>query len=119
MIGFAAALLLTVAFTYLSGWIAGRRGRSTKFWYWLGAIFGPFAVLAIALLSPLQLGPTVKLDNRHESVPPGPHGPMPRLGNARTAVAEWSGVVGLVRKVRQIGIPGAGPVRSPRFGACA
>jgi MFS family permease len=57
MIGFAAALLLTVAFTYLSGWIAGRRGRSTKLWYWLGAIFGPFALLAIALLSPVATGP--------------------------------------------------------------
>jgi hypothetical protein len=57
MISFAAALLLTLAFTYLSGWIAGRRGRSTKFWYWLGAIFGAFALLAIALLSPVATGP--------------------------------------------------------------
>lgn len=57
MIGFAAALLLTAAFTFLSGWIAGRRGRSTKLWYWLGAIFGPIALLAIALLSPVAAAP--------------------------------------------------------------
>jgi hypothetical protein len=53
MIGFAVALLLTVVFTFLSGWIAGRRGRSTKLWYWLGAILGPIALLAIVLLSPV------------------------------------------------------------------
>jgi hypothetical protein len=53
MIGFAAALLLLVVFTFLSGWIAGRRGRSTKLWYWLGAMFGPIALLAIALLPPV------------------------------------------------------------------
>jgi 4-hydroxybenzoate polyprenyltransferase len=57
MIGFAAALLLTVAFTFLSGWIAGRRGHSSKLWYWLGAIFGPIALLAIALLSPVEAAP--------------------------------------------------------------
>jgi len=50
MIGLAVALLLLVAFTLLSGWIAGRRGHSTKLWYWLGAILGPIALLAIALL---------------------------------------------------------------------
>ena len=50
MIGLAVALLLLVPFTLLSGWIAGRRGHSTKLWYWLGAILGPIALLAIALL---------------------------------------------------------------------
>ena len=53
MIGFAAALLLLAAFTYLSGWLAGRRGRSAKLWYWMGAIFGPVAFLAVALLPPV------------------------------------------------------------------
>jgi len=52
MIGFAFALLLLVVFTFLSGWIAGRRGHSTKLWYWLGAILGPIALLAVALLPP-------------------------------------------------------------------
>jgi hypothetical protein len=57
MIDFAIALLLTVVFTFLSGWIAGRRGRSTKLWYWLGAVLGPIAVLAVALLSPVPAAP--------------------------------------------------------------
>jgi hypothetical protein len=57
MIGFAVALLLTAVFTFLSGWIAGRRGRSTKLWYWLGAILGPIALLAIALLPPAPIAP--------------------------------------------------------------
>jgi len=52
MIGFAAVVLSTVLFTLLSGWLAGRRGRSARLWYWLGAIFGPFAALAIVLLPP-------------------------------------------------------------------
>lgn len=57
MIAFAVALLLFVVFTFLSGWIAGRRGHSTKLWYWLGAIFGPIALLAIALLPPVPTTP--------------------------------------------------------------
>jgi hypothetical protein len=52
MIGFAVALLLLVVFTFLSGWMAGRRGHSTRLWYWLGAILGPIALLAVALLPP-------------------------------------------------------------------
>jgi hypothetical protein len=57
MIGFAALLFLGIACTYLSGWIAGRRGRSIKLWYWLGAIFGPIAPLAVALLPPVSAAP--------------------------------------------------------------
>jgi hypothetical protein len=57
MIGLAVALLLTVVFTFLSGWIAGRRGHSTKLWYWLGAILGPIALLAVALLPPVPTTP--------------------------------------------------------------
>jgi uncharacterized membrane protein YdcZ (DUF606 family) len=56
MIGFTA-LLLTVVFTLLSGWIAERRNRSTKLWYWLGAILGPIALFAIALLPPVATTP--------------------------------------------------------------
>jgi hypothetical protein len=49
--------------------------------------------------SRLKLRPTVKLDLGRETVLPGRHGAKPRLGlgNARTTVPEWSGVVGLVR----------------------
>ena len=57
MIGLAVALLVLVAFTLLSGWIAGRRGHSTKLWYWLGAVFGPIALLAIALLPTIPTTP--------------------------------------------------------------
>jgi len=57
MIGLAVALLLLVAFTLLSGSIAGRRGHSTKLWYWLGAVFGPIALLAIALLPTIPTTP--------------------------------------------------------------
>jgi hypothetical protein len=54
MIGFAAWLFLTAVCIYLSGWIAGRRGRSTRLWYWMGAMLGPFAALAVALLPPVR-----------------------------------------------------------------
>jgi len=57
MIGFAVALLLLAVFTFLSGWMAGRRGHSIKLWYWLGAILGPIALLAIALLPPVPTTP--------------------------------------------------------------
>ena len=57
MIGFAAALLLLATFTLLSGWIAGQRGHSTKLWYWLGGIFGPTALVVIALLPPAPTPP--------------------------------------------------------------
>jgi hypothetical protein len=63
MIGFAVMLLLTVVFTFLCGWIAGRRGRSTRLWYWLG----PFSALSRCLPSLcfflLRLHATVKLNN--------------------------------------------------------
>jgi hypothetical protein len=53
MIGVASVFLFVVC-TFLSGWIAGRRGRSAKLWYWLGAISGPIALLAVALLPPAR-----------------------------------------------------------------
>ena len=61
MIGFVVLLvffLFGVACTCLSGWIAERRGRSVKLWCWMGAIFGPIALLAIALLRPIPTAPT-------------------------------------------------------------
>jgi hypothetical protein len=52
----------------------GRRGRSTKLWYWLGAIFGPFAVLAVALLPPAS---------EHTGRPPGGLPQEPALSGRR------------------------------------
>ena len=52
MIGLVWVFILLVVPTFLSGWIAERRGRSTTRWYWLGAIFGPIAPLVVALLPP-------------------------------------------------------------------
>ena len=52
---FAAVLLsLGVVCICLSGWIAERRGRSVKLWCWLGAVFGPIAPVAVALLPPAR-----------------------------------------------------------------
>jgi ABC-type Fe3+ transport system permease subunit len=42
----AAAFIL---FTHWTGLLAGRRGRRVREWYWMGALFGPFALLAVAL----------------------------------------------------------------------
>jgi hypothetical protein len=46
------AVALAVAFMVLSGRLAERRGRSGRTWMWLGALFGPFALIAVALLPP-------------------------------------------------------------------
>ena len=43
--------LLNVIPMYLAGQIAMRKGRSLKNWLWLGAIFGPFALIVAALPS--------------------------------------------------------------------
>jgi hypothetical protein len=71
MIGLVWVFLLIVVPTFLSGRIAERRGRSTRLWYWLGAIFGPIAPLVVALLPPA---------NEPGSRPPGsvPSGPWRR-----------------------------------------
>ena len=53
MIGAAALFLLFAVCTLLSGWMAGRRGRSARLWSWMGVIFGPIAPLAVALLPPV------------------------------------------------------------------
>jgi hypothetical protein len=54
MTGLVWVFVLVVVPTFLSGWIAERRGRSTRLWYWLGAIFGPIAPLVVALLPPAR-----------------------------------------------------------------
>jgi len=47
-----ATLLLCVAFAHFSGLIAERRGRSVRAWVWLGAVFGPLALVVVALMPP-------------------------------------------------------------------
>jgi hypothetical protein len=63
MTGLVWVFVLVVVPTFLSGWIAERRGRATRLWYWLGAIFGPIAPLVVALLPPAS---------EPGSRPPGP-----------------------------------------------
>jgi hypothetical protein len=48
----AAVVVLATVCCYLCGRIAEHRGRSIKAWVWLGAIFGPLALLLIAGLPP-------------------------------------------------------------------
>ena len=46
----AVVVVLAIVCCYLCGRIAGRRGRSIQAWVWLGAIFGPFALLLVVTL---------------------------------------------------------------------
>jgi hypothetical protein len=57
MVGAAAAVLSVVVCTFLSGWIAGQRGRSPRLWYWMGALFGPVAPVVVVLLPPVPTAP--------------------------------------------------------------
>jgi len=50
MTGAAIVVALAILFTYLTGRMAERRGRSVTAWVLLGAFFGPFALIAVALL---------------------------------------------------------------------
>lgn len=50
MISGAAWVALAGACCFLCGRIAESRGRSIKAWVWLGAIFGPIALLVVAFL---------------------------------------------------------------------
>ena len=50
MIWGAVVVFLAIACCYLCGRIAEHRGRSIKAWVWLGAIFGPPALLLVATL---------------------------------------------------------------------
>ncbi len=54
MIDVVIVLVITVLCTYVSGEFAVSRGRAVKTWYWMGALFGPFAVIAVFLLPPLH-----------------------------------------------------------------
>jgi uncharacterized membrane protein YdcZ (DUF606 family) len=54
MTGFVVLFLLGVVCTCLPGLIAARRGRSASLWAWLGAIFGPIALVAVVLLPPVR-----------------------------------------------------------------
>jgi hypothetical protein len=48
----AVVVVLAIVCCYLCGRVAGHRGRSIRVWVWLGAIFGPFALLLVATLPP-------------------------------------------------------------------
>jgi hypothetical protein len=48
--GLAILIFLSVACIYLSGRIASRKGRSLTAWLWLAAVFGPLALIAVAVL---------------------------------------------------------------------
>ncbi len=50
MISGAVWIALAAACCFVCGRIAESRGRSIKAWVWLGAIFGPIALLAVSLL---------------------------------------------------------------------
>jgi hypothetical protein len=43
-------IALMVACCLLCGWIAERRERPPKLWVWLGAIFGPIALIFLIVL---------------------------------------------------------------------
>ena len=49
----AVVIVLAIACCYLCGRLAGHRGRSIRAWVWLGAIFGPLALLLVAALAPV------------------------------------------------------------------
>ena len=54
MIEVVIVLMITVLCAYLSGEVAVSRGYRVKAWYWMGALFGPFVVIAVFLLPPLH-----------------------------------------------------------------
>jgi len=43
-------LSLAMPLIWLTGRTAADRGRDVKTWYWMGALSGPFALLAVYLL---------------------------------------------------------------------
>jgi len=47
MIEVALFLTITVLCAYLTGNLAMRRGHKVKAWHWMGALFGPFALIAV------------------------------------------------------------------------
>jgi MFS family permease len=83
--------ILLFACIPLSGWIAERRGRSIKFWCWMGFIFGPIAPLVVALLPATPTGPPPGSSAPNDS---GPwrrrHGQAPGESAANlTAALSW------------------------------
>ena len=46
MIAASIAVIVCIASMLMAGRIAARRGRSTRTWIWLAAVFGPLATLA-------------------------------------------------------------------------
>lgn len=56
MIATIIMVFVTIVSMYLTFRIAESRGRSTRAWLWLAAVFGPFAALAVWVL-PAQRGP--------------------------------------------------------------
>jgi hypothetical protein len=50
MLWSAVVYFLAVGSIVLAARIAERRGRSRKTWFWLGFLFGPVALAAVALL---------------------------------------------------------------------
>jgi hypothetical protein len=54
MLGVVFAIFWMCVWTYLTTRVAERRGRSVKTWIWLGAFFGPFALVTVLLLPSLQ-----------------------------------------------------------------
>ena len=57
MDGIVIVLLAWLAFAVFTGWIATQKGRSGCGWFLLGAIFGIFALIGIAIV------PSVEKDN--------------------------------------------------------
>jgi hypothetical protein len=51
-------VILNVVAMYFCGQVALHRGRSVKNWLWLGAAFGPFALITVALLPSIKKIPT-------------------------------------------------------------
>ncbi len=49
MIQVVSSLTVSVLCTYPSGKVAVRRGYAGKAWYWMGALFGPIALIAVFL----------------------------------------------------------------------
>ncbi|MCW3477841.1 hypothetical protein [Limobrevibacterium gyesilva] len=52
-------VVLNIVTACLSFRTAERRGRSVKAWMWLGILFGPFALLTVALLPSIRKEGTV------------------------------------------------------------
>ena len=53
-------LIAAVAFMYLAGELAVRRGRARRPWIWVAAFIGPFAIAVIYLLPRLDVIATVR-----------------------------------------------------------